>query len=245
MGTVPAIPKYDRIRRDIVARITSGQLPPGAMAPSENEIIRQYGVSCTTARRALAEMAAAGWVERVKGRGTIVRRRQVERSVDRILGFTRNMIEAGRTPRTEVLSVRRLRGGLGARPLRGPVWAIRRLRLADDEPMMIETRHVSAELCPGIDACDLTGSLYDLYAGRYGLELVRVDQELSTLLLDREAAATFGVAGPLPAFRISGVTCCDGGRVLETEESIYRGDLYRFTVRATRDGAGERTSPWM
>ncbi|MFW6154945.1 MAG: GntR family transcriptional regulator [Planctomycetota bacterium] len=246
MAANRALPKYVRISRDIIARITGGELPPGALAPSENEIIRRYGVSNTTARRALAEVDAAGWAERIKGRGTIVRRRRVQRSVDRILGFTRNMIEAGRTPRTEVLSVKRLRGGravTGGR-LSGPVWVIRRLRLADEEPMMVETRHVSADLCPDIKQHDLTGSLYDIYAVAYGLELIRVDQELSTILLDRETAATFGVTDPLPAFRIHGVTTCAGERVLETEHSTYRGDLYRFTVSATRNGAERTGPPW-
>ncbi len=245
MTTGRTMPKYVRISRDIIARIAGGELPPGALVPSENEIIRQYGVSNTTARKALAQVDVAGWAERIKGRGTIVRRRRVERSVDRILGFTRNMIEAGRTPRTEVLSVKQLRrgGSATAGRLRGGVWVIRRLRLADDEPMMIETRYVSAELCPDIKQHDLTTSLYDIYAATYGLELIRVDQELSTILLDCETAATFGVTDPLPAFSIRGVTICAGDRVLETEHSIYRGDLYRFTVSATRNGP-ERTGPW-
>jgi GntR family transcriptional regulator len=40
---------------------------------------------------------------RVKGKGTFVRDFAVVRAIDRIFGFTRNMVEAGRKPTTRLL----------------------------------------------------------------------------------------------------------------------------------------------
>jgi GntR family transcriptional regulator len=83
------LPKYFQISQDIISRIRSGQLIPGMQIPSENEIIQHYQVSNTTARRSLHEIEAAGWGKRIKGKGTFVRDRNVQRSATRILGFTR------------------------------------------------------------------------------------------------------------------------------------------------------------
>ena len=101
------LPIYRRISDEIVATIREGSLQPGQRVPSENELMRRFGVSNTTARKAQQELERDGWVVRIKGKGTFVRRRAVERSVDRrILSFTRNMLQEGRTPSTEVLGVR-------------------------------------------------------------------------------------------------------------------------------------------
>ncbi|MHC4464189.1 MAG: GntR family transcriptional regulator [Planctomycetota bacterium] len=94
------IPKYYKISQEIISTIQNGELQPGMKVPSENEIISKYKVSNTTARKILHEMEAAGWAIKIKSKGTFVRTKNVERTVTRILGFTKNMIEAGFTPAT-------------------------------------------------------------------------------------------------------------------------------------------------
>ncbi len=232
------LPRYFCISQEIIARIGRGELLPGAPVPSENELIREYAVSNTTARKVLAELEGAGWVRRVKGRGTYVQRDRVTRSADRILGFTKNMLEAGRVPSTKLLGVRRLKRSRSlvvngrSYVLAGPLYEISRLRLADGLPVMKETRYVSTRFCPDLDKKNLESSLYSMYEKDYGLRLARVDQILSAVLLRGEELASFGLKKAIPAFRVEGATFCGKDLILELEESLYRGDLYRFFVRA-------------
>ncbi len=162
----------------------------------------------------------------------------MERSAARILGFTRNMVEAGRTPSTRLLGVRVLHESrslvVNGREytLVAPLYELRRLRLADGVPMMRETRYISMQLCPGLNRKSLEGSLYDIYEREYGLRLLRVDQVLSAILLEEEDLPVFEIAAPVPAFRVEGVTFVAKELVLEMEESVYRGDAYRFSVTA-------------
>lgn len=239
-----AIPKYYRISREIVRRIRAGELQPGMKVPSENELIQEYGISNTTARKALHEIEAEGWCTRVKGKGTFVRERNVHRSANRILAFTRNMREAGFTPSTTVLDARRVDDGYAAiingrrYAMAGPVYKIHRLRFADEIPMMIEVRYISLDFCPGVEAKDFTGSLYDIYEKDYGLHLVEIQQMLSTVMLDAVTQRFFDLSRPVPAFRVEGVTFCGKEMILEMEDSIYRGDRYRFSVRARPEPGG-------
>jgi GntR family transcriptional regulator len=232
------IPKYYQISQQIIAVIRSGRLKPGMQIPSENEIMREYGVSNTTARRSLQEIERVGWGTRIKGKGTFVRQRDVQRSATRILGFNRNMIEAGYTPSTKVLDARKIAKGYsgtinGRRyVMRGPVYKIHRLRFADDIPMMLEVRYISVEFCPDVEKQDFTGSLYGIYQEHYGLSLAEIRQTLSTVMIDAGTQRFFDVVEPIPAFRVEGVTFCGKEMILEMEDSIYRGDKHRFCVCA-------------
>lgn len=232
--------KYVKIMQEVVKAIRHGDLGPGGRIPSENELIEKYKVSNTTARRVLDELERAGWVTRIKGRGTFGHGRYVDRSVDRILGFTKNMVEAGRVPSTRLLSVKlRPRGRTLVIDshryiLAGPVCEIKRLRLADEVPMMVETRYVSETICPGIHKKKLEGSLYDIYEQDYGLQLMQINQRLLAITVEGEKVGFPDVQGLIPAFFVEGVTLCAEGLILEMEESIYRGDMYHFSVRATR-----------
>lgn len=241
MTKTSRLPKYLQISQDIVNMIRNGELAVGHQTPSENEIIQKYRVSNTTARKALQEIEQAGWVTRIKTRGTYVSKARVGRSVDKILSFTRNMIEAGREPSTKLLRVRVRRAGgsieLQGRMCRlpGPVCVLERLRLADGIPMMKDTRYISMDLCPGIDQLPLEGSLYNLYEEKYGLQLVESHQLLNVAMLEKKPDMDlFEIEDPIPAFMVTGATWCGKDVILEMEESIYRGDLYRFALKASR-----------
>ena len=55
------------------AQILGGARAPGSMLPKEKALCEQFGVSRITVRRALADLEAEGLVQRMHGRGTIVR----------------------------------------------------------------------------------------------------------------------------------------------------------------------------
>ena len=79
--------KYYTISQEIISSINSGFLKPGMKIPSENNIIKKYRVSNTTARKVLSELENSGYATRIKGRGTFVRAKKVDRAVTRILGL--------------------------------------------------------------------------------------------------------------------------------------------------------------
>ena len=231
-------PKYYTIARDIIEKIREGELLPGMQVPSENEIIQQYKVSNTTARKALQEIDNGGWATKIKGKGTYVRKQSVVRSVDRILSFTDNMLELGYSPSTQLLFKGILEEGYAASingrkyTMKGPVYKVHRLRFADEIPMMLEVRYISMELCPGIIDEELSGSLYEIYKQKYGLALKEVHQMLSTFMIDSGVGEFFNLQQSIPGILVDGVTFCGREIILEMEKSIYRGDRYSFAVRA-------------
>jgi len=65
----PAAP-YTRVKEHLKAGLAAGRWRPGALMPSEAELVARFGVSRMTVNRALRELQAEGLVERVQGVGT-------------------------------------------------------------------------------------------------------------------------------------------------------------------------------
>src|ERR1019366_7310080 len=65
----PAAP-YARVKQFLKEELARGHWLPGALMPSDAELVAKFGVSRMTVTRALRELQAEGLVERVQGVGT-------------------------------------------------------------------------------------------------------------------------------------------------------------------------------
>lgn len=75
MKLTSELPLYESIKRDLQARIESGELPEGARILPEIELAHQSGVSRSTARKALQALEMEGYLSRTAGRGSFVKAR--------------------------------------------------------------------------------------------------------------------------------------------------------------------------
>ena len=64
--------KYEWIRDQLLEAIGDGSLPAGSKLKSEVTLAKEYGVSVLTVRRAMADLASAGYILRKKKIGTFV-----------------------------------------------------------------------------------------------------------------------------------------------------------------------------
>jgi GntR family transcriptional regulator, histidine utilization repressor len=67
---VSAAAPYARVKQHLKSGLAAGHWPPGALMPSEAELVAQFGVSRMTVNRALRELQAEGLVQRTQGVGT-------------------------------------------------------------------------------------------------------------------------------------------------------------------------------
>ena len=61
---------YARVKQFLKRELERGRWAPGALMPSEAELVAQFGVSRMTVTRALRELQSEGLVERLQGVGT-------------------------------------------------------------------------------------------------------------------------------------------------------------------------------
>lgn len=67
---------YVAVADHVAARISAGELRPGARLPAERALADEYGVAYMTIRRAMAELRERGLILTVHGKGTFVAERQ-------------------------------------------------------------------------------------------------------------------------------------------------------------------------
>ncbi|MFI7469156.1 LacI family DNA-binding transcriptional regulator [Nonomuraea sp. NPDC049646] len=70
-------PLYQQVKRDLVAAISRGEYVQDEPFISQREVCERFGVSTTTAVRALNELVTEGYLVRRRGRGTFVADRPV------------------------------------------------------------------------------------------------------------------------------------------------------------------------
>lgn len=222
----------------------AGRLGPGAALPGERELAATCGVSRMTVRRALDELETRRLVERRHGAGTFVRVPAAAQPLT-ATSFREDMLRRGLEPSSRLLDARTTVAdtALAARlemPGGEAVLVVRRLRLADAEPMALETLHVPAARVPGLVGADLDGdaSWYALLRERFGRRVTSGRQTVAPVVLTAGDAARLGTEPGAPALRFVRVSRDQDGEVVELVHALYRGDRYliELDIRPPREG---------
>jgi GntR family histidine utilization transcriptional repressor len=66
----PRLAPYAQVKQHLKAELARGRYAPGALMPSEAELVARFGISRMTVTRALRELQDEGLVERLQGVGT-------------------------------------------------------------------------------------------------------------------------------------------------------------------------------
>ena len=231
------VPLYYQLKEELKKKILKGEFKEGDLLPSEREFSEQHDISSTTIRRALNDLVHENFLERKAGKGTFVRMGKVKRDLRKVLGFTQNMKEMGLVPSTQVLSKKVIPANAFSMERMGlkkgdKIVKLERLRLADDVPMMLETRYIRADLCPGIQKEDLSFSLWKVFETVYGYKPFRHSQNLGIVKISADSATLLGLKEDSPVFLIKGVTYLEKSDAIECEKSLYRSDKYDLVFEA-------------
>jgi GntR family transcriptional regulator len=235
-------PLYYQIRENLRELIRSEDLPEGALIPSERELSDIYGVNRLTVRQAITELVNEGLLDRRRGIGTFVANHKIAHPMPDLAGFSERMLRTGHKPGGKVLSLttqhpaRSVAQALKI-PLDGYVVSVVRLRLVDDEPIMLETCALPADLVPGLRAEDLDDqSLYRVLATRYGIQMVEAEEVLEPVSLTSYEAQILDTETGRPALLVEGIVFTNERKPVEFTKSLVRGDKARFYFRLHRTG---------
>lgn len=232
--------KREQLKRNLLELIQ--QNAEGGRLPPERELSERFEVARETLRRCLLELETEGLLQRRQGAGTFVLGQPVLKR-SQLTSFSEEMRARGLLPSSELLSTRRLAAGVKlAQKFRlapgAPLLEIRRLRMANDQPMALETVYLPAALLPGFDPAMLAGgSLYELLGRQYGLQIRSATQQLHATVLNEEEADILEVPAFSPSLLVERLTLSGKGEVLEYVKSLFRADRYRFEMTVQREPA--------
>jgi GntR family transcriptional regulator len=235
----------EKMRRRMLADISSGNLAPGARLSSERELAAHYGVSRSTLRRVLESLAAAGLVRRIPGRGggTFVTHAKVEHDLSEVAGLPAYLARQGYVAGSRVLSTYIAAPDRAtAQALHLPegelILGIRRMRLADGTPISLDHARVPAERFAGLLEMPLGGSLYDLLETRFSTAPLDAEETVEVVHATDQEAALLCVQERAPLLAITRTTYDADGVPFEFSHDLFRADRTRITMRTRGRGIG-------
>jgi len=230
------LPSYYRVADEIRRGIASGDFTPGTRLPTESAFCERYGLSRGTVIHALDHLERQGLIVRRQGSGTYVALPHVAEGTFHIVDFSADMRSRGKQPTTRLLhkTVERPTPDVAARLALSHgelVIRIERLRLADSEPMALDTRYLAYDTCPELLDEDLEHeSIHRLLLEKFRLPMLRAEFAMSATVLKGSQAARLAVRSGTAGFRVERVTYTTNNRPVTYMLSLYRGDQYRLTA---------------
>ena len=226
------LPLYHQLYELLRGDILSGRWQPGDMLPPESELVERYQLSRTTVRQVLDMLVNEGLIFRQRGRGSFVAHPTVEQALVRIISFTDDMLQRGFAPGTRVLSsdlvpapkdiAERLVVEEGEELAR-----MKRLRMADGEPMSIEESFLVHRSCPGILEGDYAQNpLREALLLNYGIRWSHARQIIRAILATRDLARMLSIEPESALLFIERVSYSQDNVPVEFLRIYYRADRY-------------------
>jgi len=223
--------KHIRIREYVRSLLTGSS--PGTPAPSERELVHQFGVARTTARQALDGLVVEGLLERVPGRGTFVARPR--RVASGVSGLSEELQRRGIICDSQTLMARRELAPTSVAQALGIAagdriihW--RRLRRASGRPFCVEDAFINELFVPNfLQRPSYPSSLYRDLAAR-GHRPTWVEDTFTADLPTPEETDL------LHAEQVSAVIrqrrrALTADRAVMIARTVYRGDLYTVRIQ--------------
>jgi len=241
-------PRYETIKQHLLQRIEQGVLPPGTKVASENQLSKQFSVSRMTARRALDELAKAGFLFRSQGLGTFVADSRPMSSMLEIRNIADEIRQRGHDCRIEVLALTQTTPtpdqahwlGL-AHP--DSVFRSTLVYFENEQAVQLEDRLVNPELVPRYLEQDFARQTPNQYLSK---PLTEADHVVEAVLPGdlsvQHVAEHLAISSETPCLKISRRTYSNKG-VVSIATLVHPGNRYRLGGHLNFAAAAKRSYP--
>lgn len=229
-------PVYQQLNTALRELIMSEEFKVGEKFLTERQICARYDVSRATANKALSNLVTGGILEFKKGVGTFVRRLILDYDLRVLVSFESKVRQAGKTPSTIVFTMETMTARSAGKEITerlklspdDELYFIKRLRLADDLPVILERRYLTRLYCPDLREEELKGSLYNLLVRKYNLRITGGAEVIRAIIIPSEDAALLRCRQGQAGLLVLETGFIDQGVPIWFTEILYRGDSYEL-----------------
>lgn len=240
-----ATPLYRQLKHRFLQLIATGTLDENTPLPTEHALCAAFGLSRSTVRHCLKDLADEGYVNRHRGQGTYVSEPESRGGLDRLYmraSTSSNFERKGAAASSRYLGLRRVAAnGATARSLEveegEPLWEINRLRFADGKVIVHELAFVPVSALPELSAGDLEGTSIYVRIAESSMALPeRTEEKIEGITLDKHEAKLLEARPGAPGLRIIARSIDTQGHPFEASVGIARADRYHLEVTYTTRG---------
>lgn len=215
----------------------------GRQLPSERDMSEHFNVARMTLRSAVQALVDERLLDRVVGVGTFVAKEKLDVTLA-LTSYSEEMARRGMRPSARTLAFEqlpataRLAKELQIEEGQGVV-RLRRLLLADEEPMSVDENFIPAWRVPGILDAGPPVSLYNVLGERYGLVIEWGEDTIEANAASPSIARLLQVDIGAPVLRTERHAYVARSTV-DYSVSFYRADRYKLRVPLQRPGVRPR-----
>ena len=230
------LPLYQQLGEGLRQLVHSTTWPANCAIPSERELMRITGLSRMTVRQAIDGLTREGLLQRVHGRGTYIVPEQIDQDINGVFSFSDQIREQGHEVTTKILNASECLptpDEAGMLRLNGddPIYRFTRLRMIDNEPVVINYVRVPAHLAPGLLDHDLTQSFYAILTNVYHLPPIQSVDTLEAVAATRDTAQLLGIRTGAPLSLVRRLARTHGETPIELTEEYARPDRLRYRLQ--------------
>lgn len=224
------VPLYYQVAKAIDDAIEDGRLQPGEFLENELALAARVGISRPTARQALQDLVDRGRLVRKRGVGTQIAPAQVRRPVE-LTSLHDDLVKDGRRVATQILGHETVPASpeiaaVLAIAESADVTRIKRLRLADDEPLALLTNYLPIQLAPSAEELEADG-LYNRLRAR-GAQPKVARQRIGARTATADEARILHEVPGAALLTMERTAYDESGQVIEFGQHIYRASRYMF-----------------
>jgi GntR family transcriptional regulator len=229
------VAKYFQIKQDIINAIKSGELQPGDKVDSESVLKQKYSVSTITVRKAFNDLINEGYLIGVQGVGTFVTKKQMVRGLTSI-SFSDELLQQGYEIDMHVDKIEEIANESIANkleiPPEQPIVCVRRIRLANNEPIAYQSSYVDSRLL----SLEQAKRVYDNKSfyqtlKEYKIVPVWVNENYSVReASDARIAKALNIKKNTDTFFVKRIAFNESDQIIEYAETYFNKHWYSVTV---------------
>ncbi|MDH6363768.1 GntR family trehalose operon transcriptional repressor [Enterococcus sp. PF1-24] len=232
--------KFNEIFLDLEKRIIAGEYKPQSLLPSENQLIKIYGVSRETIRKALTLLTNAGYIQKKQGKGSIVL--DLNRFDFPISGLTsyKELQENQHIPSQtivvelgEVLVTKKLADITGWQA-GTEAWKLIRQRVIDEEIVILDRDFLLKDVVPTLPKERAQDSIYEYFEQDLNLDIAYAQKVITVEEASEETRELMDLKEDTHVVIVRSLVHLEDTRCFEYTESIHRLDKFQFVEFARR-----------
>ncbi|MDL5039556.1 MULTISPECIES: trehalose operon repressor [Heyndrickxia] len=233
--------KYYTIYHQLAEKIENGEMEAGSLLPSEHILAEQFGASRETIRKALNLLSQNGYIQKIRGKGSVVLDvKKFDFPVSGLVSFREIAESSGKPWRTNVHELVLIRPNDAlARQLKisgkEEVWQVVRSREIDHENIILDKDYIRKKFVPSItrDICEI--SLYQYFEKTLGLVISFAKKEITVEKATEEDYKYLDMGEYDHVVVVRNHVYLDDASLLQYTESRHRLDKFRFVDFARRE----------
>lgn len=232
--------KYVEIYNKLVQDIQKGEYTSGSTLPSEHDLSGRFETSRETIRKALNLLSQNGYIQKVRGKGSVVLDRdKFEFPVSGLTSFKELSDRMGHSFRTHVQELTLVKGQedlctqLNSKPS-ALLWKVVRTREISGERIILDKDHLRHDIVPDLTKEIAQTSLYDYIEDDLGLEISFAKKEIVVEPVTEEDEALLDLMGHQQVVVIRSYVYLADTTAFQFTESRHRPDKFQFVDFARR-----------